>query len=197
MSDLSSPSATPKRRITSAFQRLMSLHWWMAALYAVLFVGGTYMSQLPREVSFRMALYDVHKSLGLVTLALLTWRILVLLQVWRKKYSRRWPKLTAGWWRNFWLHTTMYGLMWFVPVAGIFLSNSFRPNNVKIFGLPLPDIFPANQAMVDLGRGLHFWTAYSFLALIGLHMLLQWKVVRANTRRLRNFIQLRFQKQGT
>jgi cytochrome b561 len=175
-------------RTNSAFHRLMSVHWWMAAVYVILFVGGTVMSQLPREVSWRGTMYDFHKSIGVLSMALLTWRILTLLQVWWKKYSKRWPKLTFNWWRNVVLHTLLYLFMWVVPIAGFLLSNSFKANNVSFFGLLLPDLFPQNKSMVEIGRSLHFWTAYTFLAFVILHTVIQWKVVRANWRRLMQFL---------
>ncbi|MBE9030304.1 cytochrome b [filamentous cyanobacterium LEGE 11480] len=182
-----SQAIRPKPRLTSAFQRLMSVHWWMALCYLILFIGGTGMSQLPREVTFRGMLYDFHKSIGILSIALLTWRIFVLLQVWWKKYSKRWPKFTPKWWQTFALHTALYGFMWAVPIAGVLLSNSFKANNVKFFGLVLPDIFPQDKAMIDVGRNLHFWLAYTFLGFVILHTIAQWKVVRANWRRFQNF----------
>jgi cytochrome b561 len=182
---------TAKKRLNSAFQRLMSVHWWMAAVYLVLFIGGTIMSQLPREVPIRNPMYEFHKSFGVLSMALLTWRILVLLQVWWKKYSKRFPKLSVKWWQTFALHSSLYLFMWAVPTAGFLLSNSFKADNVKFFGLTLPDIFPLDKAMVEVGRSLHFWLAYTFLAVVILHTVAQWKVVRANWRRLSQFVRKR------
>lgn len=180
---------TSQSRRTSAFQRLMSVHWWMAGCYILLFMGGTLMSQVSDEFPGRSALYDIHKSIGVFSLALLSWRILILLQVWWRKYTKRWPKLTWNWWRTVALHTSLYGFMWAVPIAGFFLSNSYRANNVKFLGWVLPDIFPVDATRVALGRGLHFWLAYTFLAFILLHTIAQWKVIRANWRRFRQFLQ--------
>lgn len=182
-------TTSSKPRLTSAFQRLMSIHWWMAACYLGLFVGGVVMARLEREVSFRGSLYDLHKSIGVLTLGLLSWRVLVLSQVWWKKYSHRRPKLSGKWWQAFALHTSLYLFMLAVPIAGFLLSNSYQSNNVEFLGFVVPDIFPQNKAMVEVGRNLHFWLAYTFLAFIALHMLLQWKVVKANWRRFINFIQ--------
>lgn len=179
--------APPKRRLNNAFQNLMSLHWWMALAYLVLFVGGTFMAQLPREVSFRPGFYDFHKSIGILTVGLLLGRVLLLFRVWWRKYSRRLPKLSAHWWRVFLLHSSLYGFMIVVPVTGIFLSNSVRPNNVKFFGIVVPELFPQNAEMVDLGRGLHFWFSYSFLVFVIAHAIDQWKVVRALWRRWTGF----------
>jgi cytochrome b561 len=184
-------NATVKKpRLNSAFQRLMSVHWWMAGCYLILFVGGTFMARLPRT-EFRGLLYDFHKSIGVLTMALLTWRILTLIQVMWKKYAKRLPKFSPQWWRNFALHALMYVFMWAVPIAGFFFSNSFRSNNVKFFGLLLPDLFPQNDAMVDFGRSLHFWLAYTFLAFIAVHLIFQWKVAKANWRRLTGFLKSR------
>jgi cytochrome b561 len=188
---MSQTSSTSKPRLTSAFQRLMSVHWWMAAAYLILFLGGTIMSQLPREVSFRGGMYDFHKSIGVLSMALLTWRIFVLIQVWWKKYSKRLPRLSPKWWQTFALHASLYLFMWAVPIAGFLLSNSFKAKNVTFFGLVLPDIFPQNKEMIEVGRGLHFWLAYTFLSFVILHTIAQWKVVRANWRRFVNFVKQR------
>ena len=161
-----------KQRINSAFKQLMSVHWWMAGAYLILFVTGTFMSQLDRSVSFRPSFYDFHKSIGVLSMALLTWRILVLLQVWRKKYTKRLPKFTLAWCQTVAIHSSLYIFMWAVPIAGFLLSNSFKANNVKFFGIGLPDIFPVDKAMVEVGRSLHFWLGYTFLAFIVLHIIM-------------------------
>ncbi len=161
------------KRLNSAFKQLMTIHWWMALCYLVLFVVGTSMAQLPREVSIRGSLYGFHKSMGVLTIALLSWRILVLMRVWWRKYIKRLPKFTSKWFRNFVVHVTLYIFMWVVPITGLFLSNSYKSNNVKLFGIVVPDIFPENSAMVELGRNLHFWFSYTFLAFILLHTILQ------------------------
>ncbi|MGJ5674618.1 MAG: cytochrome b [Nostochopsis sp.] len=188
---------TAKARINSAFKQLINIHWVMAACYLILFTTGTFMAQLPREVFFRNPLYDFHKSIGTLVMGLLTWRILVLLRVWRRKYTKRLPKMTPEWIKTVALHTTLYLFMWVIPVSGFFFSNSFKSNNVHFFGILLPDIFPQNSALVDLGRNLHFWLSYTFLAFILLHTLDQKKVVRANWRRLLGAIKKGFAKTET
>jgi len=163
----------------------------MAFCYLLLFVVGTIMSLMPDEVSFRGRLYDFHKSIAVLSMGLLTWRILVLLRVWWRKYTKRSPKFTSAWFQSVALHTTLYLFMWAVPIAGFLMSNSFKAGNVKFFGLVLPDLFPENPEMVAVGRNLHFWLSYTFLAMIVLHMLTQRKVVRANWRRFSGFVRKR------
>lgn len=82
-------------RVNSAFKQLMSLHWVMASSYLVLFVTGSFMARLPRELLFRNSLYDFHKSIAVLTMALLTLRIFILLRVWWNKYTKR-PQSSAN-----------------------------------------------------------------------------------------------------
>jgi cytochrome b561 len=166
----------------------------MAACYLVLFITGPFMSELPRELFIRNPLYAFHKSVGVLTMAFLTLRILTLLRVWWKKYTKRLPKFTKEWYKNFDLHASLYVFMWLVPVAGFLLSNSIRNNNVPFFGIVVPDMFPKNPAMVEVGRSLHFWLSYTFLAFVILHLLDRKKVVRANWRRWTNFVGTKFAK---
>ena len=186
------PAAKP--RLNSAFKQLMSLHWAMAACYLVQFITGPFMSQLQREFFMRNPLYAFHKSVGVLTMAFLTLRILTLLRVWWKKYMKRLPKFTKEWYKSFALHATLYVFMLLVPVAGFLLSNSIRNKNVPFFGIVVPDMFPKNPAMVEVGRSLHFWLAYTFLAFVILHLLEQKKVVKANWRRWTNFVGTKFAK---
>ena len=173
------------KRRNSAFQRLMDVHWWMASCYLLLFLTGPLMSRLPRDFFGRNQLYDFHKSIAIISLILLVWRIITLVQVWGKKYTRRFPKMTAKWWQKTLLHGTLYGLMVGVPLAGFLLSNSFKANGVALFGLTVPDIFPENQDRVEVGRFLHFWSSYGFLLFIGYHTYQQGHVVRKYWKRLR------------
>lgn len=183
---MSTQQAVSQPRVNSAFKHLMQIHWAMAICYLVLFIVGILMPRLPEEFVFRDPLYDLHKSIGALVMALLTWRILTLLRVWWRKYTRRSPRFTKAWWAKVALHTTLYFWMWAVPTSGFFLSNSYQSNNVKFFGIPLPDLFPQNSSIVELARSLHFWFAYAFLVFIVLHILVQKKVVQANWRRFFN-----------
>ncbi|MBD2462517.1 cytochrome b [Oscillatoria sp. FACHB-1407] len=173
----------PQARLNSAFKQLWSVHWWMAAFYLVLFVGGFAMEQMSEEIALREHAYTLHKSIGALTMALLTLRIFILQRVWWRKYTRRLPKINGEWIRAFLLHTAIYVFMLAVPLSGFFLSNSYQSGNVPFFWLTLPDIFPQNSAVVGLARNLHFWLAYTFLAFIVMHMIDQQKYVRSLWRR--------------
>ncbi|HEY9848520.1 MAG TPA: cytochrome b/b6 domain-containing protein [Leptolyngbyaceae cyanobacterium] len=165
-------------------QHLWFLHWLMAAVFLILFATGFYMADLPRDVAFRGHFYDFHKTLGVVVMSILLGRIFVLLRVIQHKYRRRFPKFTMEWFRTFAFHTGLYSFMLIVPLSGYFFSNSYD-KDVVIFGtgIILPRLFPANEAMGALGRSLHFWLSYTFLATVIVHMIDQKKYVRSQWRR--------------
>jgi len=181
------PSTKPQSRLNSAFKQLWSMHWWMAVCYLVLFVAGFWMVRMPGG-ALRGNVYTLHKSIGVLTMALLTLRILILQRVWWRKYTRRFPKITGEWMRMFLLHTAIYVFMLAVPVSGFFLSNSHGSGNVPFFWVTLPDIFPENSAVTALARDMHFWLAYTFLGFIVLHVIEQQKYVRSLWRRSRQAI---------
>jgi cytochrome b561 len=183
MSSQSTPAKTTKSRINSAFKRLWSMHWLMAGCYLILFVAGTLMVRMPEDLPIRESTYTLHKSIGALTMALLTWRIFLLQQVWWRKYTRRLPQPNSEWIRTTLLHTAIYIFMLSVPISGFFLSNSYGSGNVPFFFITLPDLFPENSAVVELARSIHFWISYTFLAFIVLHTIDQRKVVRSLWRR--------------
>lgn len=181
-------SNPPVARKNSAFKHLMSVHWIMAACYFILFGVGITMARLPDEFPFRGNFYGFHKGLGVITMAILSWRIIVLLRVWWRKYTKHLPRFSPAWLQKVLLHASLYFFMWVVPFTGVFLSNSYRSNNVSILWITLPDLFPKDVAAIALARNLHFWLSYTFLAFVLLHTIEQYKVVRANWRRLTNWL---------
>lgn len=184
VSKIKPKASKPQSRLNSAFKQLWSIHWWMATCHLILFVSGFSMVRMPENAVQENA-YTLHKSFGALTMALLTWRIFMLQQVWWRKYTRRLPKLTGEWVRTVLLHAAIYGFMLAVPISGFFLSNSYQSGNVPFFWVAtLYDLFPENAAVVELARSLHFWIAYTFLGFIGLHVIDQRKYVRSLWRRV-------------
>jgi cytochrome b561 len=80
--------ATPKFRLNNVFKQLMSLHWWMAICYLLLFPTGIAMAKLEGKVNYRELVFATHKSFGVLVLLLLGWRVYFLLRVWGRKYSK-------------------------------------------------------------------------------------------------------------
>jgi cytochrome b561 len=177
-------SAAPKPRLNSVFKQLMSIHWWMAICYLLLLPSGKIMAALQGEVSYRKLLFATHKSFGVLVLLLLGWRVYLLLRVWGRKYSKHLPKLTGTWYLKTALHTMLYLMMFAVPLSGYWLSNSHRANNISLFGLPMPDIFPVSSVASAQANITHSQTSTAFAILIVIHFIYQYKVVKATWRRL-------------
>jgi cytochrome b561 len=177
------PKAVLKPRQNSVFQNLMSMHWWMVLCYLLLFPTGIVMAKFEGEYSYQALLYAAHKSFGVLVLLLLIGRSYLLFRVWGKKYSKHFPKLTGNWYIKTALHSLLYVMMVAVPLTGYWLSNTYQANNISLFGIPMPDIFPVNSAVVAQAGMAHGVTSKLFAILILLHILAQRKFVKASFRR--------------
>lgn len=173
----------PLPRWTHAFQRLWTLHWVMATCFLAIYLVGILMVRLPREVVFRGSLYNFHKSMGVLVLSLLLARIFTLLQVFSKKYLKRKPILTRQWIATFSLHAFLYCFMLVVPISGIWLSNA-GGHEVPFFLITLPNWFQENRAIAHIAESLHFWLAYTLLALVVLHAIDQRQFLKRMWRRV-------------
>jgi cytochrome b561 len=182
---MSETAKAPRRN--NVFKQLMSVHWWMALLYLILFVGGITMERLPQG-NLHDFIYSTHKSFGVLVLLFLAWRLYLLVIVWGKKYLKHFPRLTGNWYFKTGLHTLLYVLMIAVPLSGYWLSNSVRPQNISLFGLPMPDIFPENGDAVGEAAAAHGRSSKIFLGLIFIHIVARYKVVKANWHRLTDWV---------
>jgi cytochrome b561 len=176
-------SAVPKPRLNSVFKQLMSIHWWMAGLYLILFFSGITIERLQSEFSARELILAAHKSVGVLVLLLLGWRGYLLVRVWGRKYTKHFPKLTGNWYFKTGLHTLLYVLMFAVPLSGYWLSNAYHANNISLFGIPMPDVFPVDGEAASEAAAAHSRTSKMFAILIVSHFIAQHQVVKANWRR--------------
>ena len=176
--------SAPKPRLNNVFKQLMSIHWWMAGCYLIVFVSARVMLGVPLAVGWRELLYDAHKSFGVLVLLLLAGRGYLLVRDWGRKYSKHLPKLTSNWYFKTGLHTLLYLLMLAVPLSGYWLSNAYRANNISLFGLPMPDLFPVDAAGLAFAGAAHSRTSKVFAISIVIHFIAQHRFVKANWRRL-------------
>jgi cytochrome b561 len=161
-----------------ANKQLQFLHWTMAICFVLLFSVGIYMADLPKEVSYKFALYNFHKSMGVLVMGLLVTRIFIALRSASPNFSQK----TSTWLRTTVLHTSLYLFMLVVPISGYLFSN-FGGKNVAFFGLGLPPIVSESKDLVGLAKNAHFWLAYTFLAFISVHVLVQHKYILGVWRR--------------
>ena len=165
------------------------LHWLIAFCIFGMFALGWYMADLPKEAPKQMA-YDIfnwgiytwqlaaeatprtfyfnlHKSLGVTIMALITLRF-----VWR--ITHRPPPLLATYkeWEQKLAHGThhlLYLLMIALPVSGIIMA-TYSKYGIKWFGKPLVQGLD-NNPMREIFKEAHEVIGIMILVVIGLHIL--------------------------
>ena len=142
-----------------------ALHWVMAiCILAMLFVGVGMISTIKPEY---LTLVSIHKPLGIVILVLAVLRLIV-----RWRYGA--PPLPSDMPEPMKLaaklsHVLFYLLMIAMPLIGwAMLSAADYP--VVVAGIHLPAILPPNPEMHSMLWNAHRLLAFSFFALILLHL---------------------------
>ncbi len=144
---------------------LRGLHWLMALLFAVILVLGVVMVAFKQTEPW--ALYDLHKSLGVLVFGLLLLRLGLRL---RQGGPAPPPEIPILYYRIAGLVVILLYLgMILLPLSGYALSNT-HGYEVKFFGLPLPGLFPAAEEWEAFTSALHFYLGYGFMGVIGLHL---------------------------
>jgi len=142
----------------------VALHWLQAALVLWLLWLGWTMVELPKGAE-RSAAYGLHKSLGLVALALVLVRLAV-----RRRCPPPAPLATG---REALLaraaHLALYALLLALPLAG-FLASSYTPYAMKFFGLALPRLAGPDEALNAFFKDIHFVAGRLLVALLLLHI---------------------------
>lgn len=142
------------------------LHWLLAALILCLLALGVAMADLPLSPR-KFALYGLHKSLGIVALALVALRLL-----WR--LYRAPPPLPAGMPLAERLgagagHALLYGLMFALPLSGWAMSSA-AGFPVSVFGaFTLPDFVAADARLHANLRFFHAALAVLMMFTVAVH----------------------------
>ena len=143
------------------------LHWLVAALLVAQFAWGWAMQQIPKQPpGLRADAFNLHKSIGLVLLALmlvrLGWRLL-----------HRPPPLSGlpDWQRALasWTHRLLYVCLIVQPIAG-YLGSVFSGYPVKWFGVTLPAWGFASPTLKDAMSTVHLVNSCVLLGLVLLHV---------------------------
>jgi len=143
------------------------LHWLIAALVVAMILLGLVMTEVPRQTPMRGPLFNFHKSLGLLVLALVIVRL-----AWR--IAHRPPPLPldiAPWNRQLAgiTHGAFYVLLLAQPLLG-YVASVFGKYGVKFFGLALPAWGSDNPAVREPFLDAHHLVAKLLIALIALHL---------------------------
>ncbi|PHR60196.1 MAG: cytochrome B [Robiginitomaculum sp.] len=150
------------------------LHWCIAILIIGLLAGGLLMGYIPNDnTSLRFAVYNWHKTLGLLVLVLTLFRL-----YWRLTHKppaqvdgvKAWEEKIAGL-----VHAIFYGFMIVMPLVGwaIISTSRFPSRLMNMFPLPkLPMLSGAENAkqLHQVFEKTHEVLAYLAIALIVLHV---------------------------
>ena len=164
MAPVSSPRPDlPARYTTTA----VLLHWLIAALLFVEFAHGWWMQEIPKQPpGIRADAFNLHKSVGLVLLALLLVRL-----GWRLAHRPpalppmpHWQRIAAK--TN---HVVLYAMMLAMPLSG-YLGSVFSGYPIKWFGWTLPAWGWADQGLKTLMSTVHLATSWILLVATCLHI---------------------------
>ena len=143
-------------------------HWLLAALAVNVVTFGWASEAAARNTPAREHLLLLHRSLGLVILALVLFRIL-----WRLRHPA--PPLPPGLGRGIaaLAHLTQFGLVLAfiaMPLAG-YANAAAEGHAVSLFGVvSIPPLLPANPRLSQLAIAVHLVGQYLVYFLVALHV---------------------------
>lgn len=142
----------------------IALHWAQAILILWLLWLGWTMVDLPKGAE-RSAAYGLHKSLGLLALALVAVRL-----AWRVRHTPP-PSAVSGWEGALATatHHALYAFLLLAPLAG-YLASSFTPYALSFFGVEIPKAGWPDENLNALFKLFHVALVWAGAGLIGLHL---------------------------
>jgi cytochrome b561 len=145
------------------------LHWLTAALVAVVIVAGIWIRYFePANEAFKLRLYNIHESLGVIVFVLALLRLL-------NRHRHPPPPLAADTPAVIRVaahatHMALYALLVLMPVLGFLATNAWG-FPLSVFGvLPLPSPVGKDEDLAKLLSLLHWSGAIAIVLLIGGHL---------------------------
>ncbi len=149
------------------------LHWVVALLIIGLIGLGWWMVDLSYYDRWYNRSLELHKSLGMVALAVAAVKIAWAIYDGRPGFAdgiKAWERTAATA-----THHLFYLLMLLIPVTGYVISTS-AGDGISVFGLfEIPALLPISERLRDLAIELHFWLAYGTAVLVVGHALAAFK----------------------
>lgn len=146
------------------------LHWTVAALVLAAFAIGLVMVALPlTQLLAKIIAYQAHKSLGLLVLPLVLWRLLL-----RARRGRPTPDIAIPGWQHRAAaagHAALYALLILVPLLG-YAAASTAPGQIEtvlFLVLPVPHLLPADESLYETIRPVHQAAAWGLVVLAAGH----------------------------
>jgi len=157
-----------KNSATSYGWVTIALHWSMALLIFFLFGLGLYMVELTYYDAWYKGSLDLHKSLGLISLFALIFRIFwrIINQTPAELAGPRWEKLSAHY-----MHLGLYGLMLILMISGYLISTA-DGRAIAVFELIRVPALPWGiENQEDIVGELHEILAWLLISMVAVHAL--------------------------
>ena len=145
------------------------LHWLTAAMITVIIPLGIWIKYFePANEAFKLRLYNIHESLGVIVFVIVLIRLL-------NRYLNPPPPLPAGTPAVIRLaahvnHWALYALLVLMPITGFFATNAWG-FPLSVFGvLPLPVLLGKNEEIAKILSLLHWYGAIAIILLIFGHL---------------------------
>jgi cytochrome b561 len=144
------------------------MHWLMALIIISLLVVGFYMANwMDRDSPYRMTVYGLHKSFGVLVLFLIVARIFI-------RFSKPVPPLPESIPLttrkiSHLVHILLYVLMILMPISGYLMSTYFG-YQINFFGVNLPMLVREDMEMGDFFAKTHEVLGFAFAIVLTLHI---------------------------
>jgi len=164
------PDATQQARLLRYNNKVVALHWTIAALIIVqLYLGFTFHRLLPPGPE-RMEFLTWHKTVGALILVLTLVRLAVRLMNPPPPYPvelPRWERRAAVW-----MHRAFYFLLIVIPLTGLVAvsGKADGPTTSLVGGLQLPVIPGISEDNGELSGDLHILLVWATILLVVLHV---------------------------
>ena len=141
------------------------IHWLMAIAIFGMFALGLWMTELDYYDSWYHDAPSIHKSIGMLLLFLLIFRL-----AWRLLNTR--PELLGAAWEQFValaVHRTHYLLLFAVTISG-YLIPTAEGVGISVFGwFTVPASLSFTKQEADLIGLIHLYVAWAVVGLAGMH----------------------------
>jgi len=149
---------------------VIALHWLSAAWLASVFALGVVATRADLDAARKFDLYQTHKALGWLTLALLAARLAVRAARPAPPPASSWSAATRA--ASMAVHGALYALLAAIPLLGwLRVSSAIVPIPISLFGLAtIPGIAPVDAGLSEAASRLHAFAAWTLAALVALHV---------------------------
>ena len=145
----------------------IALHWLIGIAVIVQFTWGWWMQGIPKQPpGMRVDAFNLHKSIGLTILTLMTLRLL-----WRLRHpAPALPAMPRGQARlAHVVHALLYVVLFAQPLAG-YLGSVYSGYPIKLYGMTLPAWGRNDPALKEFFSAAHFVTSWVIAGAVVLHV---------------------------